>query len=49
MLFNGISWSTSCNSSCCRQFGQGAGCCTVFTVTGGCETFPITNTQEYVS
>ena len=49
MLYNGTSWSTSCNSSCCRQFGAGAGCKTVFTVTGGCETFPITNTQEYIS
>ena len=49
MLYNGSSWSTSCNSSCCRQFGAGAGCKTLFTVTGGCETFPITNTQEYIS
>jgi hypothetical protein len=49
MLYNGSSWSTSCNSSCCRQFGAGAGCKTLFTVTGGCETFPTTNTQEYIS
>ncbi len=49
MLYNGTTWSTSCNSSCCRFFGAGAGCKTVFTVTGGCETYPTTNTQEYAS